>query len=183
MHTVSQTHFRQASSDDGRYDRFSRALHWIFAVVILYTMVAGFSLHFITQPDVWRFVSTLNMSLASSLIVLFPLRYVWSFFRRTPPDIASIPSKQRSIAHLVHSLIYALVAFVLFSGFVMVPDGYWLFWAAYVNTPFSAGPVTEHWFVLHKIGCYLLAFLVAAHAGAALKHHFVSKNGVLKRML
>jgi cytochrome b561 len=183
MQVVSQMNSQGASSGDGRYDRFSRALHWIFAVVILYTMAAGFSLHFITQQDIWRFVSTLNMSLASCLIVLFPLRYVWSFFRRTPPDVESIPAQQRSIAHLVHSLIYVLVAFVLFSGFVMVPDGYWLFWVFYVKTPFSAGPVTEHWFVLHRIGCYVLAFLVAAHAAAALKHHFVSKNGVLKRML
>ncbi|KVN08244.1 cytochrome B [Burkholderia stagnalis] len=183
MHVVSRMNSQGASSGDGRYDQFSRALHWIFAAVILYTMAAGFSLHFITQPDVWRFVSTLNMSLASCLIVLFPLRYVWSFFRRTPPDVQSIPPAQRSIAHLVHSLIYALVAFVLFSGFVMVPDGYWLFGVFYVKTPFSAGPVTEHWFDLHRIGCYALAFLVAAHAAAALKHHFASKNGVLKRML
>jgi superoxide oxidase len=183
MSVASQVVSPGKSSASGRYDRFSRALHWIFAVVILYTMAAGISLHFITQPDLWRFVSTLNMSLASCLIVLFPLRYVWSFFRRTPPDLESIPAKQRSIAHLVHSLIYALVAFVLFSGFVMVPDGYWLFGVLYVSTPYSAGPVTEHWFVLHKIGCYTLAILVAAHAAAALKHHFVSKNGVLGRML
>ncbi|VWD61794.1 cytochrome B561 [Burkholderia lata] len=183
MHVVSQTNSPETSSSDGRYDRFSRALHWIFAVVILYTMAAGISLHFITQPEVWRVVSTLNMSLASCLIVLFPLRYVWSFFRRTPPDVESIPRQQRSIAHLVHSLIYGLVAFVLFSGFVMVPDGYWLFGLFYVKTPFSAGPVTEHWFVLHRIGCYTLAIMVAAHAAAALKHQFMSKNGVLKRML
>ncbi|PCE26471.1 cytochrome b [Burkholderia ubonensis subsp. mesacidophila] len=183
MHVASQTNSQNKTLGGGRYDRFSRALHWIFAGVILYTMAAGFSLHFITQPDLWRFVSTLNMSLASCLIVLFPLRYVWSFFRRTPPDVESIPRQQRSIAHLVHSLIYALVAFVLFSGFVMVPDGYWLFGMWYVKTPYSAGPVTEHWFELHKFGCYTLAFLVAAHAAAALKHHFVSKNDVLKRML
>ncbi|RQT07629.1 cytochrome b [Burkholderia contaminans] len=183
MQVASQTDLQNETLSSGRYDRFSRALHWIFAAVILYTMVAGISLHFITQPDLWRFVSTLNMSLASCLIVLFPLRYVWSFFRRTPPDVASIPRQQQSIAHLVHSLIYALVAFVLFSGFVMVPDGYWLFGVLYVKTPYSAGPVTEHWFDLHKFGCYTLAFVVAVHAGAALKHHFVSKNDVLKRML
>ncbi|KML61142.1 cytochrome B561 [Burkholderia cepacia] len=183
MQVAYPIHTQRTSSADGRYDRFSRALHWIFAVVILYTMAAGFALHFITDPGLWRFVSTLNMSLASCLIVLFPLRYVWSFFRRTPPDVESVPQGQRAIAHLVHSLIYVLVAFVLFSGFVMVPDGYWLFGIVYVKTPFSAGPVTEHWFVLHRIGCYTLALLVAAHAGAALKHHFVSKNDVLKRML
>ncbi|KVU28972.1 cytochrome B [Burkholderia ubonensis] len=183
MDVASRINSQGPSPGGDRYDRCSRALHWIFAGVILYTMAAGFSLHFITHQGLWRFVSTLNMSLASCLIVLFPLRYVWSFFRRTPPDIQSIPPKQRSIAHLAHSLIYALVAFVLFSGYMMVPDGYWLFWVMYVKTPFSAGPVTEHWFALHRIACYALAFLVATHVAAALKHHFVSRNGVLKRML
>ncbi|WP_423757875.1 cytochrome b [Burkholderia sp. NLJ2] len=166
-----------------RYDALSRTLHWVFAVVILYTMAAGFSLHFIRDPAIWKFVSTLNMSLASCLIVLFPVRYLWTFFRDAPPELDAIPAKQRAIAHVVHSLIYALIAFVLFSGFVMVPDGYWLFGVFYIRTPFAAGPVTEHWFVLHRAACYTLALLVALHAGAALKHHFVSKNDVLKRML
>jgi superoxide oxidase len=166
-----------------RYDALSRALHWIFAVVIFYTMAAGFSLHVIRDPGLWKIVSTLNMSLASCLIVLFPVRFAWSFFRETPAEIDAIPAPQRAVAHMVHALIYALVGFVLFSGFVMVPDGYWLFGVLYIHTPFSAGPVTEHWFVLHKIACYALMVLVAVHAGAALKHHFLSRNGVLKRML
>ncbi|KVE08440.1 hypothetical protein WS65_09495 [Burkholderia anthina] len=43
-----------ALSNNGEFriqndDRFSRALHWIFAVVIPCTMVAGCSLHFITS--------------------------------------------------------------------------------------------------------------------------------------
>ncbi|HIC7213584.1 cytochrome b [Burkholderia stabilis] len=183
MSTVHEVHAQRRPLNVARYDRLSRAMHWIFAAIILYTMVAGISLHFITYPAIWRFVSTLNMSLASCLIVLFPLRYLWSFFRQAPPEIRSIPKAQRAIAHLAHSLIYALVAFVLLSGYMMVPDGYWLFWTIFVKTPFSAGPVTEHWFALHKVACYTLAALVAAHVGAALKHHFVSKNDVLKRML
>lgn len=183
MSSVSLSQARHRVPQAGRYDRLSRAMHWIFAAIILYTMVAGISLHFITQPAIWGLVSTLNMSLATCLIALFPLRYLWSFFRKAPPEIQSIPEKQRAVAHLVHSLIYALIAVVLVSGFLMVPEGYWLFWTVFVKTPFSAGPVTEHWFVLHKIACYTLAALVAAHAGAALKHHFVSKNSVLTRML
>ncbi|TAM05269.1 MAG: cytochrome B [Paraburkholderia sp.] len=183
MSSASQASACPRSANVGRYDRLSRALHWVFAAIILYTMVAGISLHFITNQKIWGFVSTLNMSLATCLIVLFPMRYLWSFFRETPPEIDSIPERQRAIAHLVHSLIYTLIAVVLLSGFMMVPDGYWLFWTVFVKTPFSAGPVTEQWFAVHKVACYTLAVLVAAHAGAALKHHFVSKNNVLKRML
>ncbi len=174
---------RMPTAPRHRYDALSRVLHWIFAVVILYTMAAGFSLHVIEHPALWKFVSTLNMSLASCLIALFPIRFLWSFFREAPAEIDAIPAPQRAIAHVVHALIYALVAFVLFSGFVMVPDGYWLFGVLYIRTPFAAGPVTEHWFVLHKIACYTLMALVALHVGAALKHHFISRNDVLKRML
>jgi superoxide oxidase len=174
---------RIPTTSSQRYDALSRALHWIFAVVILYTMVAGMSLHVITQPALWKFVSTLNMSLATCLIVLFPVRFLWSFFRTDPVEIDTIPPLQRAIAHVVHALIYALVAFVLVSGFIMVPDGYWLFGLLYIATPFSAGPITEHWFVLHRAACYALMGLVALHVGAALKHHFISRNGVLNRML
>ncbi|AJY10315.1 cytochrome b/b6 domain-containing protein [Burkholderia dolosa] len=183
MSTAFRPYPLRPSAAPVRYDRLSRAMHWIFAAIILYTMVAGVSLHFIAHPAIWRFVSTLNMSLATCLIVLFPVRYVWSFFRRTPPETRSIPPQQRSLAHLVHSLIYALVAVVLVSGYMMVPDGYLLFWTIFVKTPFSAGPVTDHWFAIHKVACYSLAALVVAHVAAALKHHFLAGNDVLKRML
>ncbi len=166
-----------------RYDRLSRALHWIFAAVILYTMFAGYALHIIDNRAARHVVSTLNMSLATVLIVLLPIRYFWSVLRCDPDPIASIPARQRAIAHAVHSLIYVLVALVLLSGFVMVPDGYWLFGTWYIHTPFSEGAMTQHWFVVHRIACRSLAVLVAMHIGAALKHHFVSKNDVLKRML
>ncbi|ARL38883.1 cytochrome b [Burkholderia pseudomallei] len=166
-----------------RYDLLSRMLHWVFAVLIIYTIIGGISLHFIGNQSVWKFVSTLNMSLATCLIVLFPVRYVWSFFRREPDKVASVNRIQLAAAHFIHSLIYMLIAFVLFSGFVMVPDGYHLFWILYIPTPFESGQLTDHWFMLHKIGCYALAGLLALHICAALKHHFISRNGVLKRML
>ena len=166
-----------------KYDPLSRTLHWIFAAIIIYTMIGGISLHIITNHALLHFVSTLNMSLASCLFVLFPIRYLWTFFRSEPAEIESIPATQRSIAHAVHSLIYALVALVLVSGFVMVPDGYPLFGLFYIHTPFSEGTITQHWFQIHRICCYALLVLVVLHAGAALKHHLVSKNGVLKKML
>ena len=166
-----------------RYDLFTRTLHWIFAAIILYAMVAGFSLHIITNQALWHFMSMLNMSLTTCLIPLFPVRFVWSFFRPEVAPIESIPRWQRGVAHLVHSLIYALAAFVLVSGVIMTPDGFRFFGLFFLPTPFSQGQVTDHWFVLHKAGCYALMLLVAAHIGAALKHHFVERNGLLRTML
>ncbi|WP_266170252.1 cytochrome b [Dyella subtropica] len=166
-----------------KYDALTRALHWIFAAIILYTMVAGISLHFITNRALFNFLSTLNMSLASCLILLFPVRYLWSFFRKEPQKIKTIPRVQHAMAHVVHSMIYALTAFVLVSGFVMVPDGYSLFGLVHIPTPYGEGPITDHWFDLHKFGCYALLLLVVLHIAAALKHHFALRNGVLNKML
>lgn len=166
-----------------RHDRLTRILHWIFAFSIIYTMIAGYSLHVITNKSIFHFISTLNMSIATCLIILFPVRYVWSIVRIDPKPIESIPARQRAIAHAAHSLTYALIAFVLLSGFVMIPDGYWFFGAFYVKTPFSQGPITDHWFTLHRIACYTLTVMVIAHVGAAIKHHLILKNDTLKRML
>jgi cytochrome b561 len=166
-----------------RYDLFTRTLHWIFASIIIYTMIAGFSLHIISNQALWKFVAMLNMSLATCLIPLFPVRYIWSFFRPEVGLPISVSSTQSALAHLVHSLIYVLTATVLVSGILMTPDGYWFFNVIHLPTPFTKGPVVDHWFVAHKVSCYALALLVVVHIGAALKHHFVNRNSVLRRML
>jgi cytochrome b561 len=38
-------------------------------------------------------------------------------------------------------------------------------------------------FMLHKAGAMLLALFVLSHVGAALFHHFIRKDGVLRRMI
>ncbi|WP_035059338.1 cytochrome b [Andreprevotia chitinilytica] len=166
-----------------RYDLLTRIMHWVFAVAIIYATCAGFALHVITNPTAWRIISVLNMSLATCLIVMFPIRYLWKFFRKEPAEIDSIPAVQISAAHLVHSLIYVLTAVVLTSGFLMVPDGYSFFGFLHIPTLFQAGPVTSHWNAIHRFGCMTLAAIVVLHVAAVLKHRFILKNNVLQRML
>jgi cytochrome b561 len=38
-------------------------------------------------------------------------------------------------------------------------------------------------FFFHKVGAILLVLAIAAHIGAAIFHHFIRKDGVLRRML
>ncbi|KPC49796.1 cytochrome b [Amantichitinum ursilacus] len=166
-----------------RYDALSRTLHWVFAVAIIYASVAGYSMHIVTNPTLHSFLSQMNMSLATVLIMLFPVRLIWKLLRTEPAPIASIPSKQQKIAHIAHNVLYGLIAWVLITGFVMVPHGYNLFWTIPISTPFEEGPVTHAFNVAHRIGCMTLASMVLLHVAAALKHQFVSRNGVLDRML
>ncbi len=69
-----------------RYDLLSRVLHWVMASVIIYATVAGYVMHFVTsKPELFSFLSVLNMSLATVATPLLAIRYIWSHFRATPP--------------------------------------------------------------------------------------------------
>jgi cytochrome b561 len=99
----------------------------------------------------------------------------------------SVPAAQRAIAHAVHVALYALL-------FAMPLVGWWatsaygapisVFWL-FELPPLVAKDeaVAERAFALHRALGIAMALLIAAHAGAALHHHFVKRDRVLRRML
>jgi superoxide oxidase len=169
--------------DVDRYDGLSRVLHWIFAAAIVYATVAGYALAQLPDGALREFLSRLNMSIATVLIVLFPLRVWWARVRVSPRELASVSPMQRAIAHGVHRLIYLTIFAVLASGYLMVPNGYEFFGMVEIPTPFSQGALTERLFVFHRASCAVLAGLVVLHVLAVVKHQWIARNGVLKRMV
>lgn len=167
----------------GRYDLLTRALHWVFALVIIYASVVGYALGHITNLALRNFLSHLNMSFATVLIVLFPLRVFWRVKRKAPPPLPGISPWQRRLAHGVHSLLYITIGCVLASGYLMVPDGYRFFGIVAIPTPFARGPLTDALFLLHRGACAVLASLVLLHVLAVIKHQAVARLPVLSRML
>jgi cytochrome b561 len=166
-----------------RYDGLTRFFHWVFAAVIIYTSVAGYMLARIGGGAVHDFLSRLNMSVATVLIVLFPLRVIWKFVRIEPRAVPNTSAWQRSLATGVHSLIYATIFAVLASGFLMVPNGYSFFGLIEIHTPFPKGALTDELFTVHRASCALLGGLVALHVLAVIKHQLIARNDVLRRML
>nr|VVV03772.1 Cytochrome b561 [Aliivibrio wodanis] len=167
-----------------RYDIFSRLLHWIMAVVIIYATIAGYVMHLVMDsPKIFSFLSILNMSLATIATPLLILRYLWSHFRSEPTMPNSIPKAQKNIAKLVHSLIYLVMFLVFSTGYLMLGEPYSFFWLITIENLISNPEINQFFFVVHRISCILLASFVVLHAGAALKHHFLSRNYVLKMMV
>ncbi|WP_100751782.1 cytochrome b [Vibrio salilacus] len=165
------------------YDALSKWLHWIMAVIIIYTIIAGYGMLFVMDmPQLFHVLSTLNMSFATIAAVLLVIRWLWSFFRQSPELPNTISSTQKSIAKLAHSVIYLVMFVVFVSGFLMLEHDYLFFWLFTIPTPISNAEVNGFFFMVHRIGCATLTTLVALHVTAALKHHLVSKNNVLKSM-
>ncbi len=166
-----------------RYDGLARLLHWIFAAAILYATVAGYTLAQLADGPLRELLSGLNMSIATVLIVLFPLRVWWACVRVAPRELPGVSLTQRAIAHGVHRLLYLTTFTVLVSGYLMVPRGYSFFGLIEIPTPFEQGTVTAELFAFHRASCAVLAGLVVLHMLAVIKHQWIVRNNVLARML
>ncbi|MDA0153453.1 cytochrome b/b6 domain-containing protein [Vibrio sp. Makdt] len=167
-----------------RYDLVSRVLHWVMASVIIYATIAGYVMHYVTShPELFSFLSVLNMSLATVATPLLMVRYIWSHFRSSPSMPTSIPEGQKCVAKLAHSLMYLAMFMVFSTGYLMLEQPYSLFWLTTVENLITNSAINSFFFYLHRASCIALACLIVLHISAALKHHFVSKNYVLKMMI
>ncbi|MGF1754857.1 cytochrome b/b6 domain-containing protein [Vibrio makurazakiensis] len=154
------------------------------AVVIIYATVAGYAMHFVMdQPAIFSFLSILNMSLATVATPILVIRFIWSHFRIEPKMPSTIPTLQKSVAKLAHALIYLLMFLVFSTGYLMLKEPYSFFWLVTIDNIISSPEVNQFFFISHRVSCALLVALVSLHAAAALKHHFISKNYVLKMMI
>jgi superoxide oxidase len=173
----------RAVRTNDRYDLVTRVFHWVFATSIIYVSIAGYALGRIASRPAHDFVSRLNMSIATVLILLFPARVFWKFKRIEPRPLSGVTTVQRRAAHAVHNLMYAVILVVLLSGYLMVPQHYSMFGLFEIPTPFARGPLTDALFMIHRTSCAVLGGLVILHVLAVIKHQLVGRHDVLRRML
>ncbi|WP_162852246.1 cytochrome b [Aeromonas media] len=165
------------------YDPLSRLLHWLMAAVILYATLAGYLMHLVidSHPRLFQFLSVLNMSMATLITPLFLLRWGWRHWRAPLPEDQAQP--HHPAARLAHALLYGLMFVVLLSGFLMLEQGYSLFWLYPVANPIGSPEINAFFFGVHRLGCLALAALVLLHVAAALYHHRIKGDRTLYRML
>lgn len=171
------------SSIQTRYDKFTRLLHWIIAIGIIYASIVGYSLHFITNPSVFTFFSELNMALATVVTVLMVIRFIWRFFRKSVPYDDHFSRAKKGFVVLMHEVFYLIIFVVLISGFLMLKNHYSFFGLFDIPQPIVNEPVNEFFFQVHRVGCASLAIMLLLHVAAVIKHQVIDKNAILSRML
>lgn len=166
------------------YDTLTKVLHWSMAIIIIYASIAGYVMHLLTpSTPAFTFLSVLNMSLATIATPLLAIRYLWTFFRKSPESLKSISTVQMNIAKLVHSLLYLLMFIVFSSGYLMLTESYSLFWLVDVNNLISNPDINEFFFNMHRAACMALFLSVVLHVLAVVKHQFIARNNVLGLMV
>ncbi|HTN49200.1 MAG TPA: cytochrome b [Burkholderiaceae bacterium] len=174
-----------ATTVQDRYSNAAVALHWLIAVLIF----ASFPLGWISAS---LRLSPLKLQLVSyhkwvgvTVFIVAIARLVWRSVSAAPRPLAA-PAWQHRAADLVHWSLYALMFALPLTGWIFssatgVPTVYLGLW----QLPDVVGRDRALASVLRSaheaLGWALLA-LVLAHAAAALKHHFVDRDGLLRRM-
>jgi len=167
----------------------AKALHWIAAAAIVVLLVHGWWMtHMTARPD--RLANyAWHSALGYDFLALLVLRLLWRWVH-VVPDLPKDLSRWESLAaQLGHAGLYVLMAAATVSGWAI---------AGTFRTPMDrdllglrlpplvAGVDRETRALIeetHLVLSYFLAALVVVHIAGALRHHFVKKNDVLRRMI
>lgn len=169
-----------------RYTKPAIALHWLVAALIAANLVLGISmarLPISPRKLEWYLV---HKSIGLTVFVLTGLRLGWRLAHR-PPVMVPMPEWQRRAAATTHALLYALMFAIPISGWVYSSaTGVQVVYLALFPLPdlvHKSRALGDVLLVAHVTLNSLLGLLVSIHVAAALRHHFVDRDEVLRRML
>ena len=168
------------------YGLVAKWLHWIVALGILALVFLGLLQSDMDSGPQRTAIRELHGSIALLVFALTVLRLIWRWMNEAPAHPAGIPAWQRASAAFVHAAIYVAVFVQLVSGALAVATGgkaITFFGLFSIALPVAKNhDIHEFWVEVHEAGWIAIAALVAVHVLAALYHHFLLGNDVLKRM-
>jgi cytochrome b561 len=169
------------------YTRTAIALHWLMALLVFVTFPLGVVMHEMAlSPDKLRMLSY-HKWLGVTVFVLLVVRLVWRAGHKPAGLIATLPQWQQFAAKAVHVLLYALLFAIPLSGWLMSSaKGFQTVYLGVLPLPDLLAKdkvLGDALSALHQVLNFTMLLLIVAHVAAALKHHFVDRDGTLVRML
>ena len=178
-----------------RYDGVAIALHWLMALAIVGMIALGLIMTDLPRGSTLQFsMFQLHKSVGVTVLLLTLLRLAWRLAHRPPALPDEMPVWEKLAAHAGHLGLYALMFGLPLSGWAVVSASplniptvlfgviHWPH-LPLLSTLANKKPVAEALESLHSAAAWILIALLVVHAGAALRHHFLLKDDVLRRML
>ncbi len=172
------------------YSPMARQFHWITAGFVAVLVPVGVIMADRGERNIWDGLTNALYSghkLAGILLLLImTARLGYRLARGAPPDEPTLEPWQKLLSHAVHWALYALLFAMALTGWMGVSlfpalDIFGLFSLPALAAPDEAA--AKRVLFIHGLIGYALVGLIAMHVGAALFHHFIRKDGVLRRML
>ncbi len=168
------------------YGWMSIGIHWLMAVMIFAMFALGVWMVELNYYDAWYHDAPyMHKSLGMLLFGMLVLRFAWRLLNVRPALMGKVWEKM--VALSVHRLHYVLLLILFISGyFIPTAEGVGIDVFGWFSIPaIMSFDKTDADLIglIHRYVAWLVMVLAGAHAGAAMKHHFIDKDKTLLRML
>mgnify|MGYP002712206496 CR=1 FL=1 len=181
------------NSDQG-WGVLARLLHWGIGGLIIFMLGLGvYMTRIVTETsEIFAWIQV-HKSWGFVVFALALVRIGWRAMNPSPALPDGMNGPERFLAKAGHLSLYLLMIAIPVSGWLMVSSSPFqdmgvrnsVFGWFDLPDPFKPGDkdLSELFSNIHFICVIALSVVLVGHIGAALKHHFINRDNVLRRMI
>lgn len=177
----------QLKNDESRYGVVAQLFHWAVVVLIIVQFILAKRADALPLGPAKIGVLAQHKSVGITILGLVLLRLVWRWLNVVPAEPSAVPTWQRLGARISHVALYILLLVTPVVGWLMSSArNFPVSWFGLVTLPDFIAPSKPAYELLHEtheLLAQVLFWLALLHIAAALKHHFIDRDNVLRRML
>ncbi len=168
------------------YSSGSKLFHWVIAFIVITMLSVSFFLE--SVPEQYQSLAyAIHKSLGLTVLFLTVLRFFLIMYRGKPVLPPTVSMWDKVVSRIVQYSFYLFL--------IVMPICGWIMSVAANRVPVYLGlipmplPIEANKALAklmnqaHETIAWVLIVLVVLHVAGALKHHFIDKDNVLKRML
>lgn len=165
----------------------AKLFHWGIATLVIANLTLGLWMVELESSAQKMRSYGLHKSIGISVLGLMLLRLLWRAFDRRPSPPPGMSPLARRLSRALHAGFYLLLLALPLSGWLYnSAANFPLRWFGFVSLPrlTAADPALKQLaHSAHEWLAYLVIAAVLVHVSAALKHHLLDRDQVLRRML
>ena len=171
-----------SSNNATRYSTGAIILHWLIALALGFQLALGFAM---PHDERGFALFQLHKSVGVTILLLSLARLAWRLTHRPPPQVEGGPGGL--LAKVVHVLLYTFMIGAPLTGWAMVStDASKIPTLLYGTVPWPhlplPGAINEAMEETHEALAWIGLSLIVLHILGALRHQFLLRNGLLRRM-
>ncbi|MCL4170936.1 UNVERIFIED_CONTAM: hypothetical protein GTU68_034479, partial [Idotea baltica] len=171
------------------YSSTAKLFHWLIAALIVAQHVLAKLAEYAGQQN--KALDQLailgnHKSVGMTILLLAIARLAYRYFHTPPALPTEMPAWQKKASNISHVLLYGFLFALPISGWLMSSaKAFSVSWFNLFAFPDLLNPsesLAENLYLVHHYLADALFIIALIHILAALKHHFIDKDDILKRM-